>query len=62
MELYKVPNRTWVKIKDTDEIIHLYHIDGMYSYCKTVDGELCHIKAWTDVDVVDPPLDNYQKM
>lgn len=41
------------------ELIFFDHIDGMYSYCKRVNedtmkhGELCHLVAWTQVEMVD---------
>lgn len=25
------------------------HLDGMYGYCATDDGQVCHLKAWTPV-------------
>lgn len=43
----------------SNDLIFFDHIDGMYSYCLEVDpdtlefGEVCHIAAWTEVDVVE---------
>ena len=31
-----------------------YHPDGMYSLCKTMDGDHCHFLIWTEVIVLDP--------
>lgn len=41
------------------EIIYFDHIDGAYSFCQKVDletselGEVCHLAAWQEVDIVD---------
>lgn len=85
MELYNVPNKTYVRILphidvnldevktsesnvripvgaptvNKGELIYFDHIDGMYSFCRKVNeetmehGEICHIAAWTEVEVVD---------
>jgi hypothetical protein len=29
------------------------HIDGMYSFCTTDDGDLVHPAAWTEVEIVE---------
>ena len=51
MKLYEVPNNTWV-ITQHGTKIHFFHIDGMYSFCKTEDGEICHLVAWEEVEIV----------
>jgi len=44
---------------DTGQLIYFSHIDGMYSLCHEVNedtlehGEVTHIAAWTEVEVVD---------
>jgi len=55
MFLYEVPRNTWVKViePDCDDIFKFHHIDGMYSYCHDKDGEICHYKAWTEVEILD---------
>ena len=41
------------------ELIYFSHIDGMYSLCQKVNeetmehGEICHIAAWTEVEIVE---------
>jgi len=41
------------------ELIYFSHIDGMYSLCQKVDedtkerGEICHLAAWTEVEIVE---------
>ena len=54
MKLYEVPRKTWVRLVNGD-LIFFDHIDGMYSYCKTQDGQVCHISASTEVIPQDPP-------
>ena len=35
-----------------DEELEFYHIDGMYSYCKDDDGNVVHLVAWAEVEVL----------
>lgn len=58
MKLYNVPNHSYVRPLGTEHVVKFHHIDGMYSYCKDMEGNIVHLKAWTDVEVVDKPLDN----
>lgn len=65
MKLYDVPRNTWVKVlEETDpppggvkinqeEFIRFHHLDGMYSYCTDIAGEVVHLKAWTEVEIVE---------
>jgi hypothetical protein len=55
MKLYEVPKNTWVKCveSDCDDVFKLHHIDGMYSYCHNKVGEVCHYKAWIEVEILD---------
>jgi hypothetical protein len=65
MELYNVPRQTHVRIVGEDkvppcakqvvtgEVVFFDHIDGMYSFCRDKDGEIVHLAAWTEVEVVD---------
>lgn len=61
MELHQVPNCTWVELQ-INGLPHIFfdHIDGMYSYCKDIDGHVCHFTAWTLVRIVDEPKDSYK--
>jgi hypothetical protein len=52
MKLYEVPRDTRVKI-DTGEEFDFKSIDGMYSYCKNDKGQVVHLAAWTEVEIVD---------
>lgn len=70
MELYKVPRYHRVKvlqgvrvpvgaleINKGDEL-NFHHVDGMYSYCKNDDGEVCHLLAWAEVEDLGPIIKN----
>lgn len=64
MKLYECPTNTIVRVKDSGEVLHFFHIDGMYSYCEDVQGNPVHLAAWTDV-VIDSwkvALDKLEKM
>lgn len=37
---------------EESEIIYFFHVDGMYSFCQKLDGTICHIAAWTEVETV----------
>ena len=50
MKLYDVPRNTRIKVEYLELMFH--HIDGMYSLCKTDDGETVHLAAWTEVEIV----------
>ncbi len=49
MKLFEVPNKTYVKV-GTDTYF-FDHIDGMYSYCKTMSGETIHLYAGSEVTI-----------
>lgn len=65
MELYKVPRNSRIKVVgdikvppaspmvEEEEILNFRSIDGMYSYCTRDDGEVVHLAAWTDVEIVE---------
>lgn len=71
MKLYEVPNKTWVRLYEgqgeehpiahrdfeDDEELFFDHIDGMHSFCIDKDGELVHLKAWAEVEVLDEQPD-----
>ena len=64
MKLYNVPNNTLVRVVLPEgappdarmvgegEIVKFHHVDGMYSYCHDKDGNVVHLAAWTDVEIV----------
>lgn len=34
-------------------ILKFLSLDGMYSRCRDEDGEIVHLVAWADVEIVD---------
>lgn len=64
MKLYEVPNNTRVKvlhpeapppggIEPEEKEYDFRHVDGMYSLCYDDDGNAVHLKAWTEVEIVE---------
>ena len=61
MKLYEVPRNTWViptentqtppgaREIDVAEPVFFGHIDGAYSYCKDIHGNVVHLPAWQEV-------------
>lgn len=52
MKLYEAPIHTRVKLS-TGQEVDFHHIDGMYSCCTDEEGNVVHLAAWTEVEVVD---------
>jgi hypothetical protein len=65
MELYNVPRNSRIRvisdikvppgapeIKAGDEL-NFRSIDGMYSYCTTDAGQVVHLVAWAEVEIID---------
>lgn len=64
MELHKVPNNTRVRVIEPDitppgaapaepKEYNFHHIDGMYSYCTDDSGNVVHLVAWQEVEIVE---------
>ena len=53
MKLYEVPRDSLIQVGD--EFLIFHHIDGMYSYCTNEDGDVFHLPAWTEVEVIPTP-------
>jgi hypothetical protein len=65
MELLDVPRESYVKILEKDvkmpmgvypsvkenDIIFFDHIDGMYSFCKDLNGNIIHLSFATEVEL-----------
>jgi len=51
MKLYDVPPNSTIRI-DEHWILDFHHVDGMYSYCTDKDGNVVHLAAWTEVEVI----------
>jgi len=47
--LYKLPQDSYIKMPTTDYVLHFDHLDGMYSYCTNMFGDVCHLAAFTPV-------------
>lgn len=64
MLLYEVPPRSRVRVitpelpppagirVEEGKEYNFRNIDGMYSYCTDDAGNVVHLKAWTEVEVV----------
>lgn len=64
MKLYEILRNTRVRVINPEgvppgginisdgEIVDFIHLDGMYSYCKNDKGEIVHLKAWQEVEIV----------
>lgn len=56
MKLYELPRESYFKIVEegaSDEVFYFDHVDGMYSYCLDACKDVCHLKAWLEVEVVN---------
>lgn len=38
------------------DVLRLNNIDGMYSHCQDMNGNVYHLAAWTEVEEVDDPV------
>jgi len=47
---------------EKDEYIYFDHVDGMYSFCYNMDGEICHMAAWTEVEPIDTVEENIETL
>ena len=64
MKLYQAQNKTWIKLVDdakappgarltkAREELFFDHLDGMYSFCKDKEGNIVHIPAYQEVDIL----------
>ena len=65
MKLYEVSRQTKIRVVGgatippcapkvgRGEVLDFYHIDGAYSYCKNSKGEVVHLSATTEVEIVN---------
>lgn len=65
MKLYDVPRNSRIKVIgdvkvppaaphiEEQEELNFRSIDGMYSYCTRDNGEVVHLVAWADVEVIN---------
>lgn len=55
MKLYEVPRNTKIRVLEEGfehQVLTFKHIDGMYSFCFNDKGQVVHLAAWTDVEIV----------
>ncbi len=64
MRLYEVPRNSIIQVKGKIQVppaapeikkgqtLRFFHLDGAYSYCQTMDGKVCHLAAWAEVEVI----------
>lgn len=65
MKLYEVPRNTNIRVVSDvkvppdasdikpNDVLRFYDIDGMYSYCTNAEGEVVHLAAWTEVEIIE---------
>jgi hypothetical protein len=51
MKLYNVPKNSTIKLSN-GAVLKFHHIDGMYSYCTNENGDVYHIGATEEVEIV----------
>ena len=54
MKLFNVPKNSRITLTDDPQKreFNFSHIDGMYSYCTNDEGEVFHISAEADVEII----------
>ena len=56
MKLYDVPRNSRIRLVghtlSSDMELNFHHTDGMYSYCTDDDGNVMHLAAWTEIEMV----------
>lgn len=58
MKLFEVPRKSWIRLVDTGEQFFFDHLDGMYSLCLNHAGDVVHLVAWAEVEMMDAPAGN----
>lgn len=65
MKLYEVPAGSKIRIIGEDKVppggkeakagvvYKFFNIDGMYSYCTDGNGNVVHLVAWAEVEIVE---------
>ena len=54
-KLYECKPRSYIKVPLFDDKVYFFdHIDGMYSFCKDMQGNTVHLTAWMEVIPLNP--------
>ena len=51
MKLYEIPRKSL--IRTADGVLNFHHLDGMYSYCTTANGEAVHLAGNAPVSLCE---------
>jgi len=52
MKLYTVPRNSRIRLSSGFEL-NFAHVDGMYSFCTDDDGNVIHLAADAEVEVIE---------
>jgi hypothetical protein len=47
--LYKIPRETYIQLPISEHVFFFDHIDGAYSFCRDMFGDIAHISAFAMV-------------
>ncbi len=65
MKLYEIPRGSKIRVKsdikvppaapaiEEEQILIFNNIDGMYSHCLDLKGNVVHLVAWAEVEIVN---------
>jgi hypothetical protein len=51
MKLYEVPRKSYIRL-DGDTFF-FDHVNGIYSYCLDMKGNVVHLVAWAEVELAN---------
>ena len=52
--LYQLPRGCYFKLDNSSFILKLHHLDGAYSYCSDLQGNIHHIAGYAPVYQLSP--------
>ena len=52
--LYQLPRGCYFKLDNSSFILKLHHLDGAYSYCSDLQGNIHHIAGYSTVYQLSP--------
>ena len=52
--LYQLPRGCYFKLDTSSFILKLHHLDGAYSYCSDLQGNIHHIAGYCPVHQLSP--------